>query len=308
MHAAAGASIAAALGLFDLLPLVDIRPFSADGEGVIDVFRRETAGRSAERHYEELFKSWRRRRFGRRMPALLAAVLGLLAILVLKSHLGTTWAFYAGFFVGGAVVTWMLMPLAMMPRQIFYWQMGAWGEQKTASELKLLKREGWTVRHDAAWGNRGNHDHILVGPAVFLVNSRNTPDSSVTIEGQALRVTSIDIPTNSYIADQWLPGVENEARALKRKLDRDLGFPVAVYPVIALWAAFEPGQKYFGDVSIVDGLRLVEWLKSRPTDLLNEEKRQKVEQYVRSLPSAAKPREKTRLWRRQSTPEPRRHD
>jgi hypothetical protein len=264
----------------------------------MDVFRRETAGRSAERHYEELYKSWRRRRFGRRMPTLLAAILVLLAIVVLKSHLSTTWAFCAGLFLGGAWGAWMLIPQALMPRQIFQWQMGAWGEQKTASELKLLKGEGWMVRHDAAWGDRGNHDHIVVGPAVFLVNSRNTPDSIVTIEGDVLRVTSIEMATDSYIADQWLPRVENEARALKRRLDRGLGFPVAVYPVIALWADFEPGQKYFGDVCVVDGLRLVEWLKSRPTDLLNEEKRQKVEQYVRGLPSAEKPREKTRLWHR----------
>jgi hypothetical protein len=263
---------------------------------VIDVFRRGAAGRSAERRYEELYKSWLRRRFGRRMPLLVGAVFTVLAIVVVKSHLSTSWAFYAGFVIGGGFVAWMLLPQLLMPRQIFYWQMGAWGEQKTASELKRLTKQGWTIRHDAAWGERANHDHIVVGSPVFLVNSRNTPDSVVTIENRVLRVTSIDVPDDSYVADRWIPGVENEARAFKRRLDRELGFPVAVYPVIALWASFERKQQYLGDVSVVEGLHLVEWLRSRPADLLNDQKRRQVERYVRSLPSAIRRRQKNRRW------------
>lgn len=179
------------------------------------------------------------------------------------------------------------MPEALMPGHIFNWQMGAWGEQKTASELKSLAGEGWLVRHDVAWGDRGaNHDHVLAGTAVFLVNSRNTPDSRVEIEPAGIRVTRLDDENDSYLGDRWVPAVAREAATLERQLRRELGFGVAVYPVIALWAQFPVGQQYVGEVCIVDGLHLVEWIKTRPTDLVSEDKRHRVHNWVGQLKRA----------------------
>src|SRR5262249_329207 len=61
-----------------------------------------------------------------------------------------------------------------------------------------------------------------------------------------------------------------EVRALEKKLRRELGFAVAVYPVIVLWADFPQRQTYVGDVSLLSGRELVGWLPSRPVDFVNE--------------------------------------
>jgi Nuclease-related domain len=262
---------------------------------VLELFRREGAGRSAERKYKHLARAWRRRVFGRRSALYFWTLYILLLLLVVGLHPGSRWALWAGCGFGTALAAWVLMPEALMPGHIFNWQLGAWGEQKTQSELKPLRREGWIVRHDTAWG-KGNHDHILAGPAVYLLNSKNVPASTVTIEsGGRLRVTQIDDPSNSYIADRWLPGIEREARSLKRQLDHDLGFQVAVYPVLVIWNQFEPGHQYVGNVAVVDGHELVGWLRSRPADLVKPNKRQTVADTVRALPSAG--REPNRLGR-----------
>jgi Na+/melibiose symporter-like transporter len=77
---------------------------------------------------------WKRRRFGRRLPFLLRTVLFLSFIVVLLMHLSRTWSLTVGVVYGGIFAGWMLLPQLLMPRQIFYWQMGASGEQKTAGE------------------------------------------------------------------------------------------------------------------------------------------------------------------------------
>jgi hypothetical protein len=250
---------------------------------VIDVFARNRAGHSAERKYKAMAKSWRNRRFGRRYSLYFWLGFAAALLLVLSLHLNSRWSLIAGVMLGGTMVGWMLMPEALIPGHIFNWQMGAWGEQKTASELKRLVRDGWVVRHDVAWGDRANHDHIVAGPAVFLVNSRNTPDSRVEIEADGIRVTRLDDQSDSYVADRWVPAVAREAAALEGQLRRELGLGVAVYPVIALWADFPAGQQYVGKVSVVDGLKLTEWIKTRPTDLVNADKRRRVQDWVAQL-------------------------
>jgi hypothetical protein len=182
---------------------------------LMDVRRRNAAGKSAERQFQTLYMQWKRRRFGTRRPLLLRTGLILSFLLVLSLHLGRSWSLIVGVLYGGIFVGWMLFPQLFVPRRIFNWQMGAWGEQKTASELKRLQKQGWVVRHDAAWGDRSNHDHVLAGPAVFLINSKNTPDSAVAIEAESLRVTSIDVTDGGYLADRWIPAaVEKWVREL----------------------------------------------------------------------------------------------
>ena len=253
---------------------------------MLDVFQPNAAGRSATRRYKTLAKAWRQRAFGRRASLYFWTVFVVLVLAAVEWHLSRGWTFAFGMLSGGLFVGWLTIPEVVMPSHIFNWQLGAWGEQMTASELKRLPREGWVVRHDVAWGERGNHDHVVAGGAVFLVNSRNLPDGVVTIENGSIRIGRIDYPSDGFIADQWIPRVANEARSLKRRLERELGFPVAVYPVIAIWARFEPHNAYVGEVLLVDGHTLVDALKSRPIDLLNDEKRRRVAEWVSSLPCA----------------------
>lgn len=253
---------------------------------MIDVFRREAAGRSAERKYKALSKTWRRRVFGRRFAIYFWTIYIMLLLLVLSLDLAGRWAMYVGFGFGAAYAAWLLLPDSLMPGHIFNWQLGAWSEQNTASELRRLRHEGWVVRHDVKWGARSNHDHVVAGPAVYVLNTKNAKDSIVAIEGCVVRVTRLDDPSESYLSDRWLPSAGAEARTLKAKLDRELGFPVAVYPVVVVWGRFEAGQQYVGEVSLVAGDRLVEWLQSRPVDLLADEKRRRVGDWVRRLSRA----------------------
>lgn len=145
-----------------------------------------TAGRSAEAKYKALASAWRRRLLGRRAPMYFWGVFAVALIAVVSAHPSGRWGLYAGFVFGGAAVAWILLPDAVMPHQVFKWQLGAWGEQKTASELRRLERDGWLIRHDVAWGERSNHDHVVAGPAVYVVNSKTCPpDTSASLARQS---------------------------------------------------------------------------------------------------------------------------
>jgi D-alanyl-D-alanine carboxypeptidase (penicillin-binding protein 5/6) len=259
----------------------------ADVESVIGVLRRERAGRSAARKHELLAKQWRRRTFGPRTGLLAYLVLSLvLVVLILDVHLPSGWALGAGVMWGMTATATRMIPDVLMPSHIHNWQFGAWGEENTASELRPLRRRGWTIRHDVGWG-RGNHDHVVSNGAVFVLNSKNLCDSRVTIESGVVRVTRIDNHDDSYVADRWVAGATREAESLQWELRRELGWGVAVYPVIVVWGAFADEQTWVDSVCIVRGDRLVDFLESRPADLLQDVKRAQVAEAVRALPRAS---------------------
>jgi hypothetical protein len=253
---------------------------------VIDIFDRQGAGRSAERKFKRMARAWRVRVFGRRTPYYLSVVLILLIVFVASLHLQSSWALLAGFTLGMAVMAAGMIPDALLPGHIFNWQVGAWGEQMTARELTALPKESWTVQHDRKWGDRANHDHVVAGGAVFVLNSKNLKDSSITVNDGVVRLSRLDEPDDGYIAEWWVGSAKKEAASLKRELERRVGFPVHVYSVVVLWGEFEVGQEYVDGVSFVRGDALVDWLKSRPVDLLDEAKRERVAQWARSLPAA----------------------
>ena len=228
--------------------------------------------------------AWRRRAFGRRSGIYFWTIALLLSVLVATIHLGSKWSVAAGSWLGGAIASGLLLPVAFMPSRIRNWQKGAWGEEMTAAELKALNREVWRVAHDIAWG-KGNHDHVVAGPAIYVLNTKNRRDCTVAVEGHGLRVTQIDTG-DSYLEDRWLPSLESEATTLKRTIERTVGFPVHVYPVVVIWGDYAAGHEFVGDVSVIRGDRLVAWLRDRPADLLTKEKQNAVKQAVRRLPHA----------------------
>jgi hypothetical protein len=261
---------------------------------VVDVLHRDRAGRSAHEQYKLLARGWRDRVFGRRFGLYFWTIFSLLLILVVTHRMSARWSFLAGVAFGGVVGGWVLMPDALMPDRITRWRNGAWGEQNTKSELRSLKRQGWTIRHDLRWGKNWNHDHVAAGSAVYVLNSKNLKDSVITIEGAALRVMHLD-GDDSYLADSWASSVAVEARSLKYVLAARIDFPVHVYPVIVIWGGFETGQAYLGDivtqeyvadVAVVRGDLVADWLRSRPADLLTSEKQQAVAAAVKRLPRA----------------------
>lgn len=128
-------------------------------------------------------RHWRRRVFGRRTAIYAWLILGLLVLLAVSLHLSSRWAFLVGLILGMTATALWMIPDALMPGHIFSWQLGAWAEETTARELKQLERKGWLVRHDVKWGQRGNHDHVIAGAAVFVLNTKNVKDSSINDRG-----------------------------------------------------------------------------------------------------------------------------
>lgn len=260
-------------------------PVAADARDVIEAIQRGRPGRSATRKYRAYSRAWRRRVFGRRASAYFWTIYFLLAVGVAEWHPRGYVTLWVGVLLGGAGAMWILLPDALGPPGIISWQLGAWGEQNTASELRPLQREGWTIAHDVRWTDRANHDHVVAGPAVYVLNSKNAKNSRVEVDGGVIRLTQIDTG-DSYVAEKWLPLIEAEARAVKRAVDDAAGFPVAVYPVLVVWGACERTQEYIGDVALVEGDVVAEFLRGRPVDLLSREKRDAVAVAVRTLPRA----------------------
>lgn len=252
---------------------------------MLDALHRERAGRAAGRRYKELSKAWRHRFFGRRFTLLVWLIYALVFVVIVDPHLGARASLYAGVGFGVVAASFTLMPEALMPEHISRWQRGMWGEQMTERELKQLTREGWSVRHALRWTKRADHDHLVCKGAVFVLNSKNVKDSKVTVEGNALRVSHLE-GEDSYLADRWVPCVAAEARSLKIKVGQLAGTSVYVYPVLVIWGEFAAKATHIGDVAVVRGDFLADWLRSQPVDLLTAEKRQSVADAVRALPNA----------------------
>ena len=261
---------------------------SADYPTVLDLLaHRDRPGRSASQRHTRVARAWRRRRFGRWAPYYATTAIVLVILLLPGLHLSSRWALFAGVMLGMVVMGIRALPDMLMPGHIFNWQLGAWGEQMTATELAKLPRKDWLVRHDLRWGTNGaNHDHLVAGPAVYVLNTKYLKDSRVEIEGGNLRVQRLDDPDDSYLADRWVPRAEAAANSLKRDLRKELGFGVAVYPVIVIWGDFDSEARWIGEVFILHGQSVSDWIKSRPADLLKAEKREAVADYVRSLERA----------------------
>jgi Nuclease-related domain len=237
------------------------------------------------RRFEELARGWRRRTFGARTGFYFWTILGGLTVLALDWTPGG-WKFGVGMAVGMLGTAFALLPDTLIPDHIARWQRGAWGEQNTAKVLKPLMKEGWLVRHDLARrGGRGNRDHIIAGPAVYLLDSKLLRDH-VWLEGEVLHVRRVDDSGDTYSARDLTPRMRNAACGVEREIDNALGFPVAVYPVVVIWGHFAAGVQHAAGVTYVDGEKLADWLRSRPADLRDQRKREMVRDWLRSLPRA----------------------
>jgi hypothetical protein len=179
---------------------------------------------------------------------------------------------------------WLLMPETVMPSWIGNWRLGGWGEENTASELKRLKKAGWTIRHDLATSGKANIDHFVVGRSAYVLDTKNLINSTVTVEAEALRVTRLDDPDSSYLLDRF--GVRGQARRMERAIDQSLGFPVQVVPVLVIWGDFKEREAWLGNLAVVHGMQLAAWLDARPTTLVREDKRQLLVSWAEHLRSA----------------------
>jgi hypothetical protein len=225
------------------------------------------AGRSGGQEYRKRARDWRRRAFGR--AAVVFWTVYAVALLAAMHWTPESWNFTVGGIFGAAAMAALLLTDVLMPDRISRWERGQWGEQKTASAIRALKREGWTIRHDLATGfGSSNYDHIAAGRGVYLLDSKLLTEVR---EEYMLKVG------RKALAD---------ARSLERKIEAAVGFPVAVYPVVVIWSPSDTGEKHVGGVDFIEGDRLADWLRRRPTDLLHEHKVRAVQDWLGSLQAA----------------------
>jgi hypothetical protein len=237
------------------------------------------------RRFSELAKDWRRRTFGIRTVAYFW-ILAILVYLLARAWTPLRWQLIVGFLLGAATMGVALLPEVLLPDYIQRWQRGAWGEQNTAKVLKRLEKQGWRVRHDLATRyGKGNRDHIVAGPAVYLLNSKLLKDR-VWLEGDVLHVERMDESGDAYEVSDLTSKMSKAARYLEHDLGTAVGFPVAVYPVVVIWGYFEAGSAWAGNVAYVGGEQIADWLSSRPVDIRDARKREAIFKWLASLPRA----------------------
>lgn len=220
---------------------------------------RIKAGASAEAKYDELARSWRRRK--RRLLRTVAAIcLTVFTLAVVGWFVWPEHAFVFGIFGGAAMTFWMALHDSP-PEWIERWQLAAWSEQKTAKRLKQLEREGWVVINDLRRG-KGNVDHLIVGPGgVFVLDTKRT-DGVVEVAGDHVSVTRIDDP-DLHFSHPGAAHVVRLAAETNARLRSTARINQWVTPVVVWWAQF-PQAVAEGRCTHVHGDALVDWLRGRP--------------------------------------------
>lgn len=237
------------------------------------------------RRHKRLARDWTRRTLGRRTSLYFWIVYTAIVLLVLNTTTAHA-TLMIGIVLGAIGMGFYVLPDMLLPDHIARWERGAWGEQNTAKALKPLRKQGWLIRHDLASGYaNANRDHIAVGPAVYLLDSKLLKDR-VWIKDGRLHVHRLDASGDKYDVEAPTRRMAAAANSLKRDLHAAVGFPVAVYPVVVIWGHFDAGQQWDGNVAYVDGDKIADWLQSRPPDLRDERKQHAVREWLRALPQA----------------------
>jgi hypothetical protein len=148
------------------------------------------------RRHKRLARDWTHRTLGRRTSLYFWIVYTAIVLLVLNTT--TAHATLIGIVLGAIGMGFYVLPDMLLPDHIARWERGAWGEQNTAKALKPLRKQGWLIRHDLASGYaNANRDHIAVGPAVYLLDSKLLKDR-VWIKGGRLHVHRLDASGDKY--------------------------------------------------------------------------------------------------------------
>jgi len=130
-----------------------------------------------------------------------------------------------------------------------------------AKSLRPLEAQGWVVLHDLP-ADRGNLDHVVVGPGgVFLLDSKRWRGST-TVSGDIATVRRVEDPDLSYRLGGvgYLKGL---AREVHDRLRTEIRVSVWVEPVIVVWGAFP--QRVAGETcKFVHGDDLATWLEQQP--------------------------------------------
>ena len=182
------------------------------------------------------------------------------------------WGEYVQFYVGVALGVAIAMYLCLIdspPEWIDRKRRGRDGEQRTEKQLLKLEKLGWTAAHDIQT-ERGNFDHLLVGPAgAFLLETKNYHGRAEIVDGKLLLRRGDDD------RDAWSPrwpldaDVRRAAVEARNRLCAATGIRW-VQGVIVLWSEFPQKVAELDRVVVVHGDHLAEWLRAQPQKLSPE--------------------------------------
>lgn len=143
------------------------------------------------------------------------------------------------------------------------WAWGAEGERDTAAVLDELD-EGWECVHDVP-RERGNWDHVLVGPPGVLVLDTKVLTSPARVSDDALRTGRQVMPGGSF---------RGAAVGLANALGENGGGRPWVQPVVVIWGDFDQRVHEERGVVYVQGSELVDWLTSLPPKVREARRRE----------------------------------
>lgn len=217
-------------------------------------------GASAQRRHDSLRKDWLRR--NRKFFGILAGILILIGAAANAGFLLLGQPWMGGLFSGAVLTFWVLIRQSP-PGWIENWQLGAWGEQKTAKELSRLP-ESWVVLHDVRAGRGGNIDHLVIGPGgVFVFDSKRW-SGTVEVRGDEVRI----VQWEGGPSKPWT-GAAHVASLARETHDRVLArtrINQWVHPVVVIWGEFPQGSAD-GRCRFVAGEQLVQWLTEQPPQI-----------------------------------------
>jgi hypothetical protein len=129
---------------------------------------------------------------------------------------------------------------------------GRQAERSTADVLRHMRRQGWSVMHNASLGRGRDIDHVAIGPSGVLV---------------------IETKWRRDLTDQDLEWAAVQVRQSQREVHGVLrahldGAPVV--PLVVVWGPTDPAElpDYVAGVSVVHGQQLAGWLGEHRADRL----------------------------------------
>jgi hypothetical protein len=226
------------------------------------------AGQFAAERFDVRYRAWLRRVWW----ALPLVALPLVAIFVMFRML-----FYSqqhmGFFWGlglGAGLAFAIALAQSPPAHIERWRQGAEGERATARALRPLAESGWVLINDLQ-RDRGNIDHILVGPpGVFVLETKNL-NGLVSVADDVLSLRYRVDPDDGYVLDRVGTATRGRAAALQAQL-RGAGVrPGWLQAVVVIWADFEQRSIESNRTLWIHGRQLKAHLEALPPKLEDDE-------------------------------------
>lgn len=223
---------------------------------------RRRAGGRARRKYAELRQAWLRRNRKVWLAALVvAAAIWCVFVGLMRLFPGDqSWATAA---LAGALGATLYAFRQRPPVAIASWEEGAYGEEETAKQLRILEKEGWVVLHDLANGSK-NFDHVVLGPnGVFCLNSKwSGYRLDVTPDGRMVGRHKYDDDLYRDVQGS-IRRARVEAAELSQRVRERCGATIWVRPVIVWWGDVVNGGKLVDGVGVVQGKFLAERLRAQ---------------------------------------------